>query len=146
MTKPGFLKDKEHLVALGGLFVAGLMVFAVVRAALVPRDFGLYGHFRAGALADNRQRPLVYAGHATCEACHSDVAAVHDQGRHAGVSCEACHGPLAAHADAPDKVKGRRPDGRQLCLGCHAANAAKPKSFPQIVAPHRPEGEQKVKS
>jgi hypothetical protein len=157
--KPGILQDREHLVAVAALFVAGLVAFLVVRLMLVPRDFGVYGHYRAGALADNQQRPLAYAGHEACEACHTDVAALHKSGRHARVACEACHGPLLAHAEDPEAAKGRRPEGRELCLGCHLANAAKPKSFPQVDAkehagdgtclachaPHRPEGEQGAK-
>jgi hypothetical protein len=157
--KAGILKDKEHLVALAGLFLAGLLAFLVTRALLVPRDFGVLGHFRLGALADNQARPLVYGGRESCEGCHTDEAAVHKSGKHLGVSCEACHGPLAAHAEDPGAAQGRRPNGRDLCLTCHTANAAKPRAFPQINvkehsesgacvechAPHRPESAPGVK-
>ena len=55
-------RDFEHLLRMAAIFVAGAVLFIVVRGLLVPEDFGVYGHFRAGALDDNRQRPLVHAG------------------------------------------------------------------------------------
>ena len=141
LPKTALLKDKEHLVALVGLFLAGLLVFLIARALFVPRDFGVLGHFRFGALADNQARPLVYAGHAACEMCHVEQAAAHQAGKHRGVSCEACHGPLAAHAEDPGAAAGVRPNGREVCLTCHRANTAKPKAFPQIeVKDHSPSG------
>ena len=153
--KTGVLKNARHLLALAGLFLAGLVAFLVARALLVPSDFGVYGHFRTSALADNRARPLVYAGRAACEGCHVAEATLLASGKHGRVSCETCHGPLGAHARDPEAAEGRRPDGRAVCLGCHAANAAKPRSFPQIQPQehfaeevcltchpaHRPEGE-----
>ena len=49
---------REHLVRVAGLFLAGVVVFVVLQALLIPEGFGLYGHYRAGALADNRARPF----------------------------------------------------------------------------------------
>ena len=43
-----------------------------------------------------------FAGHQTCETCHTDIADTKTKGAHAHVNCEACHGALAAHADDPD--------------------------------------------
>jgi hypothetical protein len=126
------LRDTRHLLGLASLFLAGLLVFLVARSLFVPPGFGQYGHFRSGALTDNRARSLAYAGHAACEACHDAEAGQHAAGRHKGVACESCHGPLAAHAEHPESVPGRKPDGRGVCLGCHTANTAKPKAFPQI--------------
>lgn len=153
--KTGVLENGRHLLAPAGLFLAGLVAFLVARALFVAPDFGVYGHFRASALADNRAHPLVYAGRATCEACHSSEGTLLAGGKHGHVSCETCHGPLAAHAEDPEAAPGRRPAGRQLCLGCHAAQSAKPTWFPQIQPrehfgeepclschpAHRPEGE-----
>lgn len=126
-------RDWEHLARVAGLFGGGLAVFLVLKAVFVPPGFGVYGHFRAGALDDNRGRPLAYAGRAACVDCHSDVVEVRKAGKHAGVSCEACHGPHAAHAADPSTAAGRRPDAAKLCLVCHTANVAKPRSFPAIV-------------
>lgn len=127
-----FLKDSEHLIRVAGLFLVGLLLFLVLQALLVPEGFGVYGHFRSGALADNRARPLSFAGHAACEECHSDVAAARKGGKHAAVGCEACHGPLARHAEDPGTAKAARPDPRKLCIVCHSVNVAKPARFRQV--------------
>ncbi len=124
--------DWEHLARVAGLFLAGVILFLVVQALFVPPGFGVYGHFRAGALDDNRAHSLSYAGHSTCEECHSDVAEVRKGGKHGGVSCEACHGPLAGHATDPSTSKAQRPDAARLCPVCHIANVAKPRGFPAI--------------
>lgn len=131
----------EHLVRVAGLFGAGLVVFLLLRTALVPADFGLYGHYRAGALTDNRARPLVHAGRAACAACHAERVAELGKGSHAAVGCESCHGPLAAHVSEPKSHKARRPDTRALCLTCHRTNVARPVSFAQVEPrEHAPEG------
>jgi Cytochrome c7 and related cytochrome c len=126
-------KHAAHLVRMAALFVAGVVVFLGLRALLVPKDFGLYGHYRAGALDDVRARDITFAGHETCEACHSDVAEARTGGKHARIGCEACHGAQARHAGAEDPAaaKPQRPNA-QLCLTCHAQNVAKPRGFPQI--------------
>lgn len=139
MRRP-LLENKEHLVRMAGLFAAGLVVFLVMQALLVPEGFGVYGHFRAGALEDNRKRALTYAGRASCSECHSDEAARVGGGKHASVGCESCHGPLAPHAEDASAQKAERPDGRTLCLRCHTANVAKPGRFPQVLPKeHSPE-------
>jgi hypothetical protein len=106
----------------------------VVRALLVPEGFGELGHYRVGALADNRARELTFAGRAVCADCHGDVAETKAAGKHAGVGCEACHGPQAAHAraDDPSTAKPEKPDPVNLCLVCHRKNVAKPAGFPRI--------------
>jgi hypothetical protein len=120
-----------HIVRVAGLFLAAGIAFVVVQGFLVPDDFGVYGHFRAGALGDNRDRPLVHAGRATCVECHPDVPEAAAGGAHAAIHCEACHGPQARHAGDPAIAPGR-PDGATLCASCHARNVARPKSFPQV--------------
>jgi len=133
--------DYVHLARMAGLFAVGVLAFVIVRWVMVPADFGVYGHFRAGALKDNMTRPLVYAGQASCVECHGDVAEVRAKGRHAHVACESCHGALGAHAGNPDGVKPTRPDRRTTCIVCHTASIAKPKSFPQVVpSEHAPDG------
>lgn len=127
-------KDAEHLFRMAFLFVAGLIVFVLLRHALVPRSFGQYGHFRGDAIGEIKARPPAYAGHSTCEGCHSDVLEVKAKGKHTHVACESCHGPLAKHADDPTSVQPEKLDTRVLCVRCHEANSAKPKSFPQVVS------------
>ena len=126
-------KDAGHLFRLAAVFLAGIVVFLVLRGFLVPKSFGEYGHYRGNALNDIAARPIHYAGHQTCETCHSDVLDKKKDGRHAHVNCEACHGPLARHADDPGEVQPAKLDTLVLCARCHEANAAKPKSFPQVA-------------
>jgi uncharacterized CHY-type Zn-finger protein len=135
-----WLKDKQHLVRMAGLFAVGILGFFVLRWLLVPPGFGLYGHYRAGAIEDASARPLHFAGRATCEACHTDVVAARRGSRHERIACEACHGPLIRHANAPGEVKPALPDSRTLCARCHQASPWKPRTFPQVkVAEHSPD-------
>jgi hypothetical protein len=135
------LGHASHLFRMAGLFVVGLVLFLIVRSLLVPADFGAYGHFRAGALADNREKPLVYAGRQACADCHDEAVARKAAGAHAGIGCETCHGALAAHAGDPSTGKPERPDPRVTCLVCHERNAGKPSWFKAIVVEeHAPSG------
>lgn len=137
----GRFEDYAHVVRLAAIFAVGVVLFLVVRAWLVPDDFGVYGHYRARALDTNRDRPLVFAGAQACVDCHSDVAEARGAGRHAAVSCESCHGALAAHAAGELDGLPARPDPRVGCARCHDARAGKPAAFPQVdVAEHAPEG------
>jgi predicted CXXCH cytochrome family protein len=123
---------KGHLVRVAGLFLVGIAIFLAMQAVLVPKGFGVYGHYRAGALDDNRARPLVHAGRASCVECHGDVPEAAKGGRHQGIRCEACHGALARHAGDPASQKAVKPDSRVLCVRCHESNLARPARFPQI--------------
>jgi hypothetical protein len=126
------LKDAGHLFRFAGLFVLAFLVFLVVRGYVVPKTFGQYGHYRAAAIGEIAQHPVKFAGHQTCESCHSDIADTKTKGAHAHVNCEACHGALAKHADDPASVTPTKPDTLVLCTRCHTASAARPKSFPQV--------------
>ena len=128
------MNDAGHLFRLAGVFLAGIVVFLVMRGFLVPKSFGEYGHYRGNALAEVAARPVNYAGHETCESCHSDVLDKKKDGKHAHVNCEACHGPLARHANDPASVTPEKLDTAVLCVRCHEANVAKPKTFPQVVS------------
>jgi hypothetical protein len=128
-----FLRSTEHLFRVAIILALGVGAFLWIRHLVVPQDFGKYGHFRPAAMDDIRARPIKFAGHEVCEACHSDQAEFKIKGKHAGVGCEACHGPLASHAEDPTSVVPKLPDTAVLCARCHEANSAKPKSFPQVV-------------
>ncbi len=128
------LKDAGHLFRLAAVFVIGILAFLVIRGFLVPQSFGEYGHYRGNAIREMAARPMNYAGHQTCETCHTEVLDKKKDGRHAHVNCEACHGPLAAHADDPAAVQPAKLDTTLLCPRCHEANAAKPKTFPQVAS------------
>ena len=127
-------KDIEHLVRLVVVMALALVLFVVVRAAVVPKSFGQYGHYRGAAIAEVSSRPVAIAGRAVCEGCHTDVADQKKLGSHAVLSCEACHGAEAKHADDPAEVKPAKLDTAVICVRCHEANSAKPKSFPQVVS------------
>jgi uncharacterized CHY-type Zn-finger protein len=129
-----FLRSTEHLIRVVVLLALGVATFLLIRRVVIPPDFGKYGHFRPAAIDDIRSRPTKFAGHAACEACHSDVAEMKGKGKHTGVACEACHDPLANHAEDPGTVVPKLPDPAVLCVRCHEANASKPKSFPQVVS------------
>jgi hypothetical protein len=130
----GNFKDGSHLLRLAGVYVAGTLLFLVVRAFVVPHSFGQYGHYRGAAISEIAAHPAKFAGHQTCETCHTDVAQTKSAGKHAGVNCEACHGPQAKHADDPASLDPGKPDTAVLCVQCHAASAARPKDFPQVNA------------
>jgi hypothetical protein len=132
---------KEHLVRVAALFAAGILVFLALQALLVPKGFGAYGHYRAGALEDNRARPLAHAGRAACIECHSDVWETLQRGKHGHVHCEACHGPLAKHAGDPSEGKAVKPDPKLLCARCHQESVARPSKFPQVDAASHSGGE-----
>lgn len=131
MPRP--FRDAEHLLRLAGLFLAGVVAFLAARALLVPADFGDYGHYRAGALDDNRDRRLSHAGREACAECHGDVVAARHGSRHERIGCESCHGPLAAHAADPDAMPATAPAGDETCLVCHLDTAERPPSFPQVT-------------
>ncbi|HET8826480.1 MAG TPA: hypothetical protein VFM77_15180 [Terriglobales bacterium] len=125
-------KDIEHLVRLAAVMLIALAAFVVLRTAIVPKSFGEYGHFRGAAIAEIAAKPIVHAGHQTCETCHNDIADKKKTGKHVVVACEACHGALANHADDPS-IQPAKLDTAVICARCHEANSAKPKWFPQVV-------------
>jgi predicted CXXCH cytochrome family protein len=124
-------RDVEHLFRLSAVFAGGLLLFVVVRAELVPEDFGRLGHYRAGAVDEIRSRPVGYAGQKACAECHTDVVETRALSRHRALSCESCHGPLASHA-AGEGPKPTRPEATPLCVRCHAARTGKPVRYPRV--------------
>jgi len=127
-----FFRDSGHLIRPALVLLAGVVIFLIIRAIVVPKDFGKYGHYRAGALDMIAALPVAYAGGSQCTVCHDQEAKVHDAGKHASVHCEACHGPLAKHVDDPVANVPKLPDVANLCRRCHEKDAAKPKAFPQV--------------
>jgi hypothetical protein len=126
-------KDIEHLVRLAVVIAIALIAFVVLRTLVVPKSFGQYGHYRGAAIAETAARPVAFAGHDVCEACHTDVVDQKKLGKHVVVPCEACHGAQARHADDPASVKPPKLDTAVVCARCHEANSAKPKAFPQVA-------------
>ncbi len=135
-------KDAQHLLSLVGLLAIAIGAFVILRSAVVPTGFGIYGHYRAGAIEDNRNRAVTFAGQADCVGCHDKEAELRGAGKHANVSCEGCHGPQAKHAADFEKAKPVKPQVNPLCLNCHEKDAAKPGKFPQIVFAEHSAGSQ----
>jgi hypothetical protein len=139
LVKMNLFKDAGHLLRFAGLFVVAFLIFWGIRGYVVPKTFGQYGHYRGAAITEIAAHPARFAGHEACESCHSDVVDVKNKGKHEEVNCEACHGPLAAHAADPS-VTPAKLDTAVLCVRCHAGSAAKPKTFPQVVADEHSNG------
>lgn len=133
-------KDTEHLIRLAAVLVLAVVAFVALRAAVVPKSFGQYGHYRANAIGEIAARPVAHAGHEVCEGCHTDVVDQKKLGRHVVVPCEACHGPQAKHADDPATIKPAKLDTAVVCSRCHEANSAKPKAFPQVATADHAQG------
>jgi hypothetical protein len=127
-------RDAEHLFRLAGLFLAGLVLFLVVRAWLVPENFGAYGHYRPAAVDEVAALPIHYAGRDACTDCHGDVVEKRAGGRHEKIGCESCHGPAAEHVADPTERHPIRPDPRSSCLECHRPLTGRPASHPQVDA------------
>jgi cytochrome c7-like protein len=132
----------DHVLRVAAVFGLGFLGFLVVRALLVPSDFGVYGFFRAGALNDVRAASVSYAGEGACVDCHGAVIDERRPSKHAQVRCEACHGPLVKHTAGEMDTPPPKPDSRKLCPTCHAKTAGRPDWFPQvIVADHAGDAE-----
>lgn len=135
------LKHARHLLLLVAVMLTAMLSFLAIRQLVIPKGFGRYGHYRPGAIDDNRMRPVSFAGQATCVMCHEDEAKMRATGKHQKVSCEACHGAQSKHAEDPSATKPPLPDKTSLCQRCHEADAAKPRGFPQVVSKEHSGGE-----
>ena len=125
-------RDAGHLFRLAGVFATLGVVFLIARAVFTPAGFGVYGHYRSGALGEIRAREITFAGRAACLECHEEINTKKKAAKHAGIGCEACHGPLQAHVADASTVVPQKPDAKTLCVVCHMENLAKPRNFPQI--------------
>ena len=145
----------QHVFRVGVVLGVGLVAFLIARAAAIPSDFGVLGFYRAGALDDNRARPIVHAGRTACLECHDGIYDPPAPGREASVkalasvvvpldpvkdnrhfrlNCEACHGPLQKHVVDEDKeLPVPKVGSESLCLNCHRKVAGRPRSQPQVV-------------
>jgi hypothetical protein len=145
----------QHVVRVATIFLAGFLLFLIVRVWFIPSDFGVEGFYRTSARVDAMAKPLVYAGEVECVLCHSEQDELRQTGRHAKVNCEACHGPSWKHTQEPTDVHPTKIDLATLCVRCHTRAAGKPAAFPQVAAashypargcvdchqPHKPKAE-----
>ena len=114
------------------LFAAFIILFLIARHFLVPVSFGELGHYRFNSIAENKEKPMNYAGKEACADCHDDKASEIKSDCHAGLSCETCHGPGLAHINNPDSVKLVKPAQRSFCGTCHSYNPSRSKVIQQI--------------
>ena len=119
------------------LLVLFLVIVVVVlgRSFLVPKSFGLYGHYRYDNVPEQMAaRTPLHGGAKACADCHDDRAKAIGAGRHASVSCEVCHGPLGRHVKDGDVVAKPAIDrSTKLCGYCHRKIDGRPPKFPQIA-------------
>jgi len=127
-----FLKDEQHLVRMAAIFLVGLLLFLIVRAFFIPKGFYEYGHFRAGALADNAARPMGFAGREACESCHPDIVDERKGSRHAAIACEACHGPWPSMQMTPAASSRRGPTQRRSASSATDKTSPSPRPSRQV--------------
>ena len=113
----------SHIFKIVLVLVVVIAAGVVVRGMVLPKNFGQYGHYRAGAIEDEINRPIRNGTNASCLVCHPYIRQMHLNGVHHTVSCEFCHGPVADHVK-DGKVIGLLPkkqgkEIKRLCLRCH---------------------------
>ena len=101
-------------------FAIFISLFLVLRHFLVPKTFGVYGHYRAASLIDNAQLEIHYSGQQACFVCHQDIEDKKAQDVHSDIHCETCHGPGEKHVVNSKVEKILKPTGREFCGSCHA--------------------------
>lgn len=116
-------KSYSHVFKIILILIAVLGLGIAVRAMVMPKTFGEFGHYRGSAIEDEMNRPLRNGTNASCLVCHPYIRQMHLEGVHKTVSCEFCHGPIADHvkdgkviADLPMK---QGEEIKKLCLRCH---------------------------
>ncbi len=125
--------DFSHTYRPLSLLALLLVVGAGGRQLLIPKGFGMYGHYRPEAVAKARALPSRHKGDKGCKGCHPGRYSVHAKGMHRRVECEVCHGPGDRHAINGDK--GLIQKNRLSCLVCHRRLVSRPENFPQIDLP-----------
>ena len=127
------MTHSKHYFRAGGIVVGGFFAFLIVRAFLMPKSFGQYGHYRADNVAEQRAKPLAFGAISACGECHAEQAMIHGKGKHQTVQCQNCHAPLAVHIQE-GVFQEPMPINRlaALCLRCHGELPSRPEGFPQI--------------
>lgn len=116
---------KSHVLRPLWVALAGVAMVLLVRALVVPSDFGVhgenftYGYHRKSNIEEWKAFPLKYRGRKMCKECHADKVGQNATSKHCIIECENCHGPAIDHPDKPEKLTIDR--SRGLCLRCHAA-------------------------
>lgn len=122
-----------HFARLGIALVALVVMFVLIRNAVVPATFGDEGHFRAASLGEIGAQQVKFVGSFGCGECHAERAASYAAGKHK-FQCESCHGPATGHLTTVDAERTKLAVHREYtdCLGCHEKTVGRPESQPQI--------------
>ena len=127
------MENSKHIWRAVILLLGGAAFIVSGRHFLVPESFGKIGHFRYDSIGEYRDKPVMHGNDVSCQKCHADQFAAHEQGKHQAVRCENCHGPVALHADKDKKIGDARVTRSwELCAYCHQPLASRPKDFPQV--------------
>jgi hypothetical protein len=146
------MRHAGHFVRLLALVAIAVVGFLYVRSLVVPKDFGVKGHFRLSAIDDEGKREARHIGSDACAECHDDIGAAWKAGKHHIPQCENCHGPGLLHtkvvaedstAGYPDKILKKFPKainpgtGITECKWCHLKTFERPSSLKYIVSVER---------
>ena len=126
-------RSPQQVYPLALFFLLGIAALIGARYFLVPETFGMYGHYRAAAVDEEREQTPVYAGYTACGDCHIDVFEAKAHSGHVNLSCETCHGPSREHIMSDAEILPEIPRNREFCELCHGYNPARPSGFPQIL-------------
>jgi sulfide dehydrogenase cytochrome subunit len=126
---------RNHLYRLALLLIVAVAGFIWIKGWFVPAGWDHEKWFRTGALEELKQQPIMFSGNRTCtEGCHGKTKKDHRAigytlagGVHMNLGCESCHGPL--YQTGHDRLAAAQiPRDSGLCLRCHDAVAARPRT------------------
>ena len=133
------MEHARHVLRVVFLLILVVVGFTLFRSFVVPSSYGMYGPYRFDDVAEQRAKPVIHRGSASCKGCHPKQWTLREDGEmHMKVSCEVCHGPLTGHAtgdkkDVDNKLKDMPMDKTwALCARCHRKLDGRPKDFPQV--------------
>jgi cytochrome c553 len=142
----------KHIARLLLLMVTVGVVVIGARFYFVDKSFGVYGHYRADAVAEIAADTPIYQGAAYCQSCHHERFDQWSKSIHKVVNCETCHGaagkhpqvkpPVASDTRAHKLIASRRydnfelsvpADAVKLCTLCHEKTPGRPAIQRQVV-------------
>lgn len=141
------MRHAAHFLRLVAIVVIAVAGFLIVRRQFVPKDFGVKGHYRLSAIADEAKREPRHLGSDACAECHEEISTAKQQGKHHIPQCENCHGPGLMHtkviagdstAGYPDRILKlknaiKRPTGITECKWCHLKTFERPSTLKSIA-------------
>ena len=141
----------KHIVRLLLLMATAGVVMLGARFYFLDKSFGVYGHYRADAVAEIAADTPIYQGAAYCQSCHRERFDQWSAGIHKVVNCETCHGaagkhpkikpPVASDMRAHNLMASSRydkfdlsvpADAVKLCTLCHEKMPGRPAIQRQI--------------